>query len=575
MPRIDGKLVDPLARQIRPSRVTFEDGVITSIETLLDDSTCPHFLMPGFIDSHIHIESSMLTPSQFARMAVNHGTVSIVTDPHEIANVLGVEGIHFMLNDAANVPFKFWFGAPSCVPATAFETAGAEIDVVQTELLLDDPRIHYLAEMMNFPGVLAGQPDVMAKIQAARSRDLPIDGHAPGLRGDEAARYFAAGISTDHECTTEAEAIDKLAVGAQIQIREGSAARNFEALCGLIDRYPGRILFCSDDKHPDELLIDHINGLCRRAIAAGCDVFNTLTAACLAPVQHYGLPVGLLRVGDPADFIEVGSLEQFDVVRTFIDGVCVAEGGASNIKVTPVQAINQFSCRPKSVESLAVAAESDSLIRVIIAHDGLLTTDAETAKPKVDGGQIVADVERDLLKIVVVNRYVDAAPAIGFVRGFRLQRGAIASSVAHDSHNIIAVGTNDVDLAAAVNAVIRSKGGLATADGDQIETLPLPVAGLMSTESCESVGANYQRLDQIAKEFGAALGSPFMTLSFMALLVIPSVKLSDKGLFDGSKFEFVDLQVQTDSNCRDTSCSRTAKATAARDNASDPPSLGK
>ncbi len=541
MPHVDGKLIDIHTRSIRPSRILFQDGVITSIEVLDTDATCPHFLMPGFVDSHVHIESSMLTPAHFAQAAVVHGTVAVVTDPHEIANVMGVQGIEFMLRESAKVPFKFWFGVPSCVPATDFETAGDCISVAQTELMLDDPRIHYLSEMMNFPGVLSGDREVMTKIHAARSRSRPVDGHAPGVRGDEARRYFDAGISTDHECFTEAEAIDKLAAGAMIQIREGSAARNFDALFGLIDRYPGRTMFCSDDKHPDDLLVDHINGLCRRAIAAGSDLFHTLAAACVTPVKHYAMDVGLLRVGDAADFIEVESLKSFKVARTFINGICVAEHAKSKIKVSPAIPINQFNCLPKYTESFAVCERLGQSIRVIVAHDGLLTTDQQVVAPKVHCGHVVADVERDILKIAVVNRYAEAEPAISFVRGFGLRRGAIAGSVAHDSHNIIVVGTNDTDICAAVNAIIQCEGGLATADGAQIEILPLPIAGLMSTLDCESVAKRYQTLDQTVKGFGSRLGSPFMTLSFMALLVIPSLKLSDKGLFDGSTFKFVDL----------------------------------
>lgn len=540
---VDGKLVDLFAKEIRPSRVTFQNGVITAIETLPDDTGCPNYLLPGFIDAHVHIESSMLTPSQFARTAVTHGTVAIVTDPHEIANVLGIEGVNFMLKDAASVPFKFWFGAPSCVPATVFETAGATIDVAQTEALLDDPQIHYLAEMMNFPGVLAGDPDVIAKITAARTRGLLVDGHAPGLRGKDAEKYFAAGISTDHECVSESEAIDKINAGAIVQIREGSAARNFDALCGLIDRYPGRIMFCSDDKHPDELVLGHINQLCQRAIAAGCDLFATLSAACVTPVQHYGLPVGQLRTGDPADFVELDSLQQFGVVRTFIDGECVAEDGRSNIAAESPEPINRFCCEATTAESFSTETPADSWIRVIVAHDGLITTDTAHVSANVVDGRAVADIRQDLCKIVVVNRYAKAPPAVGFVRGFGLQRGAIAGSVAHDSHNIIAVGINDADLSAAVNAVIETKGGLATAEGSRVQCLPLPVAGLMSTDTCEDVAERYLQLDRTAKELGSELRSPFMTLSFMALLVIPSTKLSDKGLFDGLKFELVDLFV--------------------------------
>lgn len=541
---IDAMLVDIERRRIDPVKLSFRGGVIVSIEPASgQEGDLKTFLMPGFVDSHVHIESSMLTPSQFARTAVIHGTVATVSDPHEIANVLGVDGVEFMLEDASQTPFKFCFGAPSCVPATTFETAGDAISAAQTETLLDHPSIGYLAEMMNFPGVLGRDPDVMSKISAAQQRHLRIDGHSPGLRGRHAETYFAAGITTDHECSTEDEAIDKLSCGATIQIREGSAARNFEALYKLIDQFPFRIMFCSDDKHPDELLVGHINQLCRRAVAAGCDLYHTLRAACLTPVQHYELPVGQLRVGDPADFIEVDSLTDFNVLRTFIDGVCVAEEGDSKIPSVSAKPVNRFSCSPKSVASFAVASQPDRDIRVIVAHDGLLTTSCETMPPKIDRDQVISDVERDLLKLTVVTRYHDAPPALAFVRSFGLKRGAIAGSVAHDSHNIIAVGTSDREICAAVNLIINEGGGLAAVDGDRHEVLPLPIAGLMSLDSCEKVAGGYQTLDRMAKELGSTLGSPFMTLSFLALLVIPSLKLSDKGLFDGDRFEFVDLFV--------------------------------
>lgn len=536
---VDGKLVDIAAREIRRARVRFDGGVIRAIETPPENAACDHFLMPGFVDAHVHVESSMLTPSQFARVAVTHGTVATVSDPHEIANVLGVAGVRFMLDDGDRVPFKFWFGAPSCVPATTFETAGDVITPAETETLLDDPRIHYLAEMMNFPGVLAGDADVMAKIKAAGKRGMPVDGHAPGLRGSDAKKYFAAGITTDHECFTEAEAIDKLDAGAIVQIRQGSAARNFDALKGLIDRYPGRIMFCSDDKHPDELLVGHINRLCRDAVASGSDLYHVLNAACITPVQHYGMNVGQLRVGDAADFIEVESIEEFNVLRTFIDGVCVSSHGKSRIVVTPVKPINRFECSPKQASDFHVASKSKSQLRVIVAHDGLLTTGSQRVAAKVVDDGVTSDVDQDVLKIAVVNRYFDAPPAVGFVRGFGLRRGAIAGSVAHDSHNIIAVGCDDAGLTAAVNAVIDCRGGLAVVDGSIVETLSLPIAGLMSTKSCEEVAEQYQTLDQLAKHLGSGLGSPFMTLSFMGLLVIPSLKLSDRGLFDGDAFGLV------------------------------------
>ncbi|MEM6855116.1 MAG: adenine deaminase, partial [Planctomycetota bacterium] len=482
---LQSNLVDIPARAVRPVTLTVEAGRIAAITPTSPDAAdhdSAGFILPGFIDAHVHVESSMLTPAHFAAAAVVHGSVGSVSDPHEIANVLGMEGVRFMLDSAATVPFKFAFGAPSCVPATTFETAGATLSVDDVAALLDDDRIYYLSEVMNFPGVLGGDPDLLAMIAAAQRRGKPIDGHAPGLRGDEAKRYHAAGISTDHECFTKAEALDKLDAGATILIREGSAARNFEALFPLIDEFPGRVMLCSDDKHPDELVHGHLDALVRRAVADGADVFNVLQAACLTPVEHYGLPVGQLRVGDPADFIEVDSLTGFHVQRTFIDGVCVAEGRASKIEVLPAEAINRFECSPKSAEDFAVPAVADRKLRAIEAIDGQLVTNAVELEPHIVGDQATADPSRDLLKIAVVNRYADTPPAVGFVTGFGLQRGAIAGSVGHDSHNIVAVGASDDELAAAVNAVIEKRGGLAAVDGERVETLALPVAGLMSLE---------------------------------------------------------------------------------------------
>ncbi|MEX2286750.1 MAG: adenine deaminase [Planctomycetaceae bacterium] len=535
---ITANVVDVLNRRIFPGRVEVADGKIVAIrETGERPST---FVLPGLIDAHVHVESSMLVPSEFARAAVVHGTVASVSDPHEIGNVLGTAGVEYMLENAAAVPFKFNFGAPSCVPATVFETAGAAIDVTQVARLLDDPRIGYLSEMMNYPGVLAGDKDVLAKIAAAQLLDKPVDGHAPGLRGEAAAAYIAAGITTDHECFTKDEALDKLRCGAKILIREGSAARNFDALCTLIDEYPEMCMLCSDDKHPDELLAGHINVLVRRAIERGIDRFNVLRAACVNPVLHYGMNVGLLRPGDDADFIEVGSLERMDVLRTFIRGRLVAADGQTTIPRIEPRVVNRFHGRVRTPDEFRVRAEGERL-NVIEAIDGQLITRRLVERATVHDGLAIADAARDILKIAVVNRYVSAAPAVAFVRSFGLKRGAIASSVAHDSHNVIAVGVDDDDLCAAINFVIEAGGGLSVAGDGVRKVLPLPVAGLMSTETCAAVGAAYALLDQQVKSFGSQLRAPFMTLSFMALLVIPDLKLSDKGLFDGKTFQFLPL----------------------------------
>lgn len=536
--QLSANVVDVLSDRIYPATVAVDDGRIHSIE----ESSTPQstYLIPGFVDAHIHIESSMLTPVEFARAAVIHGTVATVSDVHEIANVLGMAGIKFMLEEGAKVPLKFHFGAPSCVPATQFETSGATISTEQVAMLLDDPRIGYLSEVMNYPGVLAHDEEVMAKIDAAISRRKPIDGHAPGLRGQDAQRYFATGISTDHECFTKAEALDKLDCGVHILIREGSAARNFNELYGLIDEFPERCMLCSDDKHPDELLVGHIDQLARRAISGGQDVMNVLRCACVNPVLHYGLDVGLLRRGDPADFVQVDDLEKLNVLRTYVDGELVAEAGKALVQSVDPIVVNQFDRSSIDRTCLKVPSQSKRL-HVIRALDGQLITRREIVESSVEGGFVVSDPSRDLLKLAVFSRYDDRPPAIAFVRGFGLKQGAIASSVAHDSHNVIAVGVNDVDLCAAVNAVIELQGGLAAACGGDVHCLPLPVAGLMSTEACGRVAEQYTQLDRLAKDWGSKLGAPYTTLSFMALLVIPSCKLSDHGLFDVDTFEYLPL----------------------------------
>lgn len=535
--RITAQRVDLLRDQIEPVTIEVRDGRIARIESV---PAASNYVLPGFVDSHIHIESSMLLPCEFARVAVTHGTVATVSDPHEIANVCGLDGIELMLTNAAKSPLKFHFGAPSCVPATPFETAGAEISVTDIEHLLDDSRINHLSEVMNFPGVLSGDIDVMSKIVAARARGLPVDGHAPGLTGNDAKRYIEAGITTDHECTQLAEAQHKIACGSKIAIREGSAARNFDALWPLVDQHPDHCLFCSDDKHPDDLLVGHINQLVVRAIANGCDLFNTLRVACVNPVNHYALDVGLLRVGDPADFVVFDDLTDFHVRETYIDGSLVAKNGKCLIPQQTTPLINRFAANPVDLQSLAVPA-AGSHIRVIEVEDGQIVTGASLAAAVIRDGLVTSCVQEDLMKIVVVNRYQPAQPAIGFVRGFGLQNGAMASSVAHDSHNIVAIGENDRDLVAAINAVIDSRGGLALSCDQKTQLLPLPVAGLMSTEPCENVAKTYANLDRSAKTLGCRLDAPFMTLSFLALPVIPSLKLTDKGLFCVDEFKFVSL----------------------------------
>ena len=540
--RISANVVDPVARRIRPAVVTVDAGRIAAIT----DDQAPHrtWLLPGFIDAHVHVESSLLPPVEFARLAVAHGTVASVSDPHEIANVLGVPGVEFMLADAARSPFKFCFGAPSCVPATGFDHAGATLDAATVAGLLDRPDIGYLSEMMNYPGVIAGDPEVLAKIAAARARGKPVDGHAPRLRGAAAAAYAAAGISTDHECVDLDEALEKIGLGMQILIREGSAARNFAALASLIDTHPDRVMLCSDDKHPDQLLLGHIDQLVRRARARGSELFDVLQAACVNPVRHYGLPVGLLQPGDRADFLEVDDLERLRIRRVFVAGRLAAEEGVTTWPRLESHTPNRFDVRPKRSDDFAIATPSTNgtvTVRVIEALDGQLITGALRRPVPVADGQLLADPAHDILKIAVVDRYDDRRPAVAFISTFGLRHGAIASSVSHDSHNIVAVGATDADLARAVNLVIASRGGLSAVGPDGEAVLPLPIAGLMSDRPGAEVAAAYSAIDARAKALGSRLAAPYMTLSFMALLVIPSLKIGPPGLFDVDAFRPVSL----------------------------------
>jgi adenine deaminase len=535
---IGGNIIDIFDKRIYAGEIKVSNGLIAAIkETSAKNLT--QYILPGFIDSHVHIESSMIIPSEFARMAVVHGTVATVSDPHEIANVCGMEGVEFMINNGKKVPFKFNFGAPSCVPATIFETAGAALDSNNIKKLLEKPEIKYLSEMMNFPGVFYKDEEVMKKIAAAHALGKPVDGHAPGLRGEQAKEYIDAGISTDHECFTKDEALDKLKYGMNILIREGSAAKNFEALIELLHDYPEKIMFCSDDKHPDSLAAGHINQLCARAVAKGINVFNVLQAACVNPVLHYKLDVGLLRKNEPADFIVVKDLQSFEILQTYIDGKLVAENGSSLINSVTENIINSFDCKPVTAGDLKVCYSQEETIPVIEALDGQLITNKLHLSPTIQNNLIVSDTENDILKVVVVNRYHTAPVAKAFIKNFNLKEGAIASSVAHDSHNIIAVGTDDESIAKAINLVIAEKGGVSCVSNKDARVIGLPVAGLMSNEDGYKVAEKYTAIDEMAKSLGSDLSAPFMTLSFMALLVIPHLKLSDKGLFDGDSFRFV------------------------------------
>ncbi|MEA3289517.1 MAG: adenine deaminase [Campylobacterota bacterium] len=534
---ITANYVDIENRSIYPAIVVVEDETIVSVSKT--DKKVDNYILPGFIDAHIHIESSMMIPSQFARLAVRHGTVATVSDPHEIANVLGIEGIDFMIENGNSVNFKFHFGASSCVPATPFETSGSTLDAKDIETLLKTRELNHLGEVMAFPSVINGEKEMLAKIDAAKRLNIPVDGHAPSLSGEDLKKYIDAGISTDHESSTLQEAKEKLNLGMKILIRQGSAAKNFEALIPLIEDYYEDIMFCSDDRHPNDLLKEHINIMVSQAVKKGYDLFKVLKAACINPIEHYSLDVGCLREGDKADFIVVEDLENFNILSTVINGKTVFQNGKSDIETVEVNSLNNFKAEPISKDDIAFQSDCET-IEVIQAIDHeLLTKEFKYHNSK--DGQFVSDIEDDILKIIVVNRYEkNSKPSVGFINGFGLKHGAIASSVAHDSHNIVAVGCTDEEIVKAVNTIIASKGGVCCVNSDEVVSLALNIAGIMNSGDGFETAKRYEKLDSYSKEvLGSILSAPFMTLSFMALLVIPELKLSDKGLFDGREFHFI------------------------------------
>jgi adenine deaminase len=532
---LQGNIVDVVAKRIFQGTVVVHHGIVTTIR---EEQVNAHgYILPGLVDAHIHVESSMLIPSEFARLAVVHGTVGSVSDPHEIANVLGIPGVKFMIANGKKVPFKFYFGAPSCVPATPFETAGARLGVEEVRELLQMPEIKYLSEMMNFPGVLFHDPEVMAKLELARKAGKPVDGHAPGVTGEDAGKYIRAGISTDHECFTLEEAYEKIRFGMHILIREGSAAKNFETLYPLIDEFPDQVMLCSDDKHPNDLVVGHINLEVKRAIKLGLNLMNVLRSCTYNPVKHYNLEIGLLQPGDPADFICIDNLDDFNVLSTYVDGKLVAKEGRTLVAGVEEEPFNQFNIQKIQSGEIGVIPR-EGQIKVMSAYDGQLITGKVYADPVIVGHNVVSDPSHDILKIVVKNRYSEAPAAVGFIKNIGLKRGAIASCVAHDSHNIVAVGVDDESITEAINLVISEKGGVSLVDGSEKRILPLPFAGIMSGLDGFEVARQYDEMDKKVKEMGAVLSAPYMTLSFMALLVIPELKLSDKGLFDGSHFAF-------------------------------------
>lgn len=535
---IEGKIVDVVNRNIYEGHIYIDHGKI--IKIIECKTTSKVFILPGLIDSHIHIESSLLIPSEFAKIAVKHGTVATISDPHEIANVLGIDGVQFMIDNGKKVPFKFFFGAPSCVPATSFETSGAILNANDTDKLLENQDIYFLGEMMNYPGVINKDNEVMNKIVAAHKHNKKIDGHAPGVSGLDLKKYSDAGISTDHECINMMEAVEKINYGMSILIREGSAAKNFENLCDIIDIHPEKVMFCSDDKHPDELNEGHINILIKEAIKNGYDIYNVLRCATLNPIKHYNIPVGLLQLNDDADLIIIDNFDDFNVLATYIKGEKVAENGVSLINSIEEKAINNFNCNPIEVSDLQVQALTEYIKIIEIIPDQLITKKTYL-QPKISDGMITIDKERDILKLVVYNRYNQSKPVIGFIKNFGLKKGALASTIAHDSHNIIAVGCSDEEIVKAINTLVVEKGGLIAVDGDIISKLSLNVAGLMSNKTSEEVIKDYKELKNFTTTLGSPLSTPFMTLSFLSLLVIPELKLSDKGLFDVNFFDFTSI----------------------------------
>jgi len=535
---ISGNVVDVLNSKIYSGTLKISNGRIINIKK--ENKKYENYIIPGFIDSHIHIESSMLIPSEFGRIAVIHGTIAAISDPHEIGNVLGIEGVKYMIDNAKKSPLKFYFGAPSCVPASPFETNGAIIGPKEIEELMKLNNIKFLGEVMNFPGVIKEEKTIMEKIEIAKKFLKVIDGHAPGLRGKDLKKYVEAGISTDHECFSKEEALEKIKLGMKILIREGSAAKNFDELVSLIENYPEMCMFCSDDKHPDDLIKGHIKDMVKKSLEYGLDLMKVLKVACVNPVLHYKLDVGLLQENDYADFLIIDNFKNFKILKTFINGKIFAENEKSLIPKEKPKIVNKFNVKKKKITDFTIYSKGKK-IRVIEVVKNQIITNKLTIVPKVVNGITVPDVERDILKIVVVNRYKNTKPAVGFIKGFGLKDGAIASSIAHDSHNIIAVGVNDKYICKAVNLIIENKGGICVVSKNKKIILPLPIAGIMSNEDYISVADKYSKIDKEVKSLGSNLDAPFMTLSFMALPVIPKLKITDKGLFDVEKFKFVNV----------------------------------
>lgn len=531
---ITGVVFDPILRESFGATLRIQDGKIAKIEK---DSNIKHpIILPGFVDSHVHIESSMLTPSNFAKAAVKHGTVAVVTDPHEIANVAGVKGVEFMINDAKGSDFKFYFGAPSCVPASPFDECFEPFTPEIIEGLMKREDIHFLAEMMNFPGVIYKSESVMQIIDKAHSVQKPVDGHVPGLSGDALKSYVSVGITTDHECFTLEEALEKIKLGMKILIRDGSAAKNFSALHPLIKEYSKHLMFCTDDCHPDELLHGHINLKVKQSLALGYDVFDVLQVSSVNPVNHYKLNLGLLQEGDSADFLVVDNLQNLNIQSTFINGADVLETKESLIKL--YSALNYVFPNSFNPSNLNLKVASSKVKAIEVINDELITN---TVVVNNEAETLSCNLNEDILKIAVLSRYKDNELSVGLIKGFGMKKGAIAASIAHDSHHIISVGCDNASIEKCLEFIIKNRGGVCYFDGEQLHGLPLPVYGLMTDSTAEVAASAYEIINSKVIADGCKLKAPFMTMSFMSLSVIPHLKITPAGLFDVDKFNYTKL----------------------------------
>ena len=553
MEKIKGHIVDVVRREIYDGELVIEGEKIVEVKRCeLPEREKPWpYLMPGFIDGHVHIESSMIVPHKFARIAVSHGTIGVIADPHEIGNVLGVEGVNYMIRSGREAHFNFLFGAPSCVPAVGgdIETCGKVIDVKDTEALMARDDIGFLGEMMNYPGVLADDKEVMAKIKAALRNGKPVDGHAPGLTGHQRDRYAAAGITTDHECSTLDEGRSCIKAGMKVIIREGSAAKDYQLLSPLIKESPNMVMFCTDDCHPDDFVRGHINLIVKRALADGYDLWDVLQAACVNAQKHYKQMWGLLQVGDPATFITVDRISpHFRVESTVIRGKEVFNYNASlpsdqsnkDDHILDLNFPNNFVAVPITADDIDIDLKPGDTVHIIHASDGSLVTQHDevelTGNPLFDSRYPWTAVQ----KIVVYNRYVPGAkPVVGLVRGFDISEGAIAGSVAHDCHNIVAIGSSDEYLVKAINRIVEMRGGQVVVSPDEMLDIPLPIAGLMAPMSGYEIAFRTLCIQDMVKKIGCKMTSPFITMAFMCLPVIPDIKITDRHLMDTKTFSAI------------------------------------